>query len=137
MLIDDCQIQALSISWIDTHLPSYFELEIKGLPDEFVQKPIKLYEMADHLFYPISEFSWTKDGVIRRDLKITRFILDAIFEMTKLSRMERHLLRKEGANKLEAFWQSHMLSPILMGYHKSHIIESGFTLISLSKWKKL
>lgn len=56
--------------------------------------------------------------------------------MTKVSRVERHRLRKDGADKLEAFWQSHMFSPILMGHHKSHIINSGFTLFSLSEWKK-
>jgi Holliday junction resolvase RusA-like endonuclease len=137
MIIDDCQIQSISISWIDTGLPPYFELEIQGHPDEFVLKPFALYEMADHLYYPISEFSWTKDGVIKKDSQVTRIILDRLFEMTKISRLERHIFRQDGADKFEAFYKSRGFSPILMGYHRSHIVNSGFTLISRSEWKKL
>lgn len=43
LLIDDAQIQSLSISWIDTPRTSSFELEIRGIPDEFIMKPLTLY----------------------------------------------------------------------------------------------
>lgn len=56
LMIDDCQVQALNISWIDIPGDSYFEVDIEGRPDDFCQKPLKLYEMPDGKFYSISSY---------------------------------------------------------------------------------
>jgi hypothetical protein len=39
IMIDDTQVQALTISWIDGYGPSAFTISAKGSPDEFVFSP--------------------------------------------------------------------------------------------------
>jgi hypothetical protein len=49
IMIDDTQVQALTISWIDGYGPPAFTIAAKGSPDEFVLKPQEFYEMPDGL----------------------------------------------------------------------------------------
>ncbi|MFD1772351.1 MULTISPECIES: RusA family crossover junction endodeoxyribonuclease [Paenibacillus] len=136
LLIDDSQIQSLNISWIDTTEDPYFEINILGAPDEFVMKPLKLYEMPNNLFYPISSKTWTTEGIndTKQSLKP---ILEAIEKMTKNSHKFRHELRQKGFELSRAFFLSQGISPILPGFHKNRVIDGGFELVLKEQWKRL
>lgn len=63
ILIDDIQIQHLSITWFDTIHEEYFEVAIHGRTDDFIMKDIEFYEMPNGMYYPISNKVWTIEGV--------------------------------------------------------------------------
>jgi Holliday junction resolvase RusA-like endonuclease len=65
IMIDDCQIQSLEISWIDIPEESYFEIEIKSLPDKFISSDFSLYEMSDKLYYPIPNEYWENGNYVK------------------------------------------------------------------------
>lgn len=44
LLIDDCQVQHLDISWIDVPNDAHFEMAIKASPDDFMALPLRLCE---------------------------------------------------------------------------------------------
>lgn len=135
-LIDDTQIQSLSISWIDTHASHYFEIRINGVPDEFVMKPVGLYEMPDRLFYPISTKVWTDKGIEDRNHDQVAHLLAVLHEIIQTKKDFRHELRQSGYRPLEAFWHSRYMTPILAGFHKSRVVELGFKILPLKEWKK-
>ena len=135
LLIDDTQIQSLSISWIDNPGSPYFEIHVKAHPDEFTMKPLVLYEMPDRLFYPISAKLWTKDGIKEKTKDHLNLFLAALCQMTRAKKDFRHKLRQSGSTPLRAFRYSRYLSPILNGFHKSRIVESGFKLSHLNEWR--
>lgn len=135
LLIDDSQIQSLHISWIDTSGINRFTLSIEGHPDEFVLKPLSLFEMPDGLFYPLSTSQWAMGKIKKITQKQKQIFLVILHRMTSNKRSVRHSFRQEGSSQLQAFWQSQSIAPILNGFHKSRIIDSGFDLYSLSEWK--
>ena len=135
LLIDDTQIQSLLISWIDNPGSPYFEMRIKAHPDEFTMKPLVLYEMPDRLLYPISAKLWTKDGIKEKTEDHMNLFLAALYKMTQTKKDFRHKLRQSGSTPLRAFRYCRYLSPILNGFHKSRIVESGFKLSHLSEWR--
>ena len=135
LLIDDSQIQSLHISWIDSSGIDNFTLSIKGHPDEFVLKPLSLFEMPDRLYYPLSSKQWKLGKIIKTTQKQKQFFLVILHRMISAKILFRHSLRQEGSHRLQAFWESQSISPILNGFHKSRIIESGFDLHNLDKWK--
>ena len=130
LFIDDCQVQHLDISWIDIpSAKSYFEITIKSLPDAFLRKPIKLYEMPDKLYYPISLYTTDKKELIE--------ILCLLYSMINNKVKIKHKLRKEKKSELEVFHLTALISPIIMGFHKSHIIDSGYKLVEMSAYECL
>jgi Holliday junction resolvase RusA-like endonuclease len=133
ILIDDCQIQSLNVSWIDTNIEGYFEIIINGHPDEYLMKPLKIYEMSNTLFYPISDRIWTTEGI--REAVPDIDILNYLDKMTITSKKFRHTIRKSGTDQDRAFQLSHYLSPVLTGFHKNRVIDSGFEIIELKDWK--
>lgn len=135
LFIDDTQIQSLLISWIDNPGPPYFEICIKAHPDEFIMKPLVLYEMPNRLFYPISAKSWTKDGIKEKTKDQMNLFLAALYKMTQMKKDFRHTLRERGSTPLQAFRHSRHLSPILKGFPKSRIVDSGFKVSHLNEWK--
>lgn len=135
MLIDDCQVQRLDISWIDTPHAEHFEVRIKSRPDEFKQKSLKLYEMPNKLFYPVSKRVWTKEGIQESPQEHISWVLERLEEMTLRVKSVRHEFRQKGMTQLESFWNSNVLSPSLLGFHKNRAIESGFECVSLNDWK--
>lgn len=135
ILIDDCQVQRLDISWIDTPHTEHFEIRIKSRPDEFMQKFLKLYEMPNKLYYPISQKVWIQDGIQETPEEHVHLVLQRLHEMTAKVKSVRHEFRQKGMTQLESFWNSNIFSPVLLGFHKNRAIESGFECVSLNDWK--
>jgi len=134
LLIDDTQIQSLSISWIDTLQPHYFTIVVDSAPDEYVMKPLSLYEMPDHLFYPVSHKSWAKERGKEEGIEQNQSLLAGLYIMIKRSRKFRHALRLKSYHRTDAYLRSRGLLPILKGFNKSRVAESGFQLYHLNEW---
>lgn len=135
LLIDDCQVQRLEIAWIDVPHGSYFEVEIRGSPDDFLPEPIKLYEMPDGLFYPISEKCWTQEGLVEVPASVVRIVADAIAGMAKSKKAFRHKLRMDGIPGFRAFQFSKYVAPALCGFHRSRVEDSGYMMVPLRDWQ--
>lgn len=135
ILIDDCQIQSLHISWIDVHDEhEWFEVEIKSHPDEFMLKDVKLYEMPNGLWYPLSNRSWDHGAAMPvNDATIIAgpLILEA---MTDFSHKIRAKLRRHGRNRMQAYRESKYHDTLARGFHKSRV-EGEFELVSLGEWR--
>lgn len=123
LLIDDSQVQALSIIWIDTVGNEYFEIRMRGHPDEFIMKPIEFYEMPDHLFYPVSNKSWTIDGVRDISSDEKESLLALLYGMIRNGSNFRNKLVKVGVSISQAFQQSRAVMPILRGFHEGRIVD--------------
>jgi Holliday junction resolvase RusA-like endonuclease len=126
LFIDDCQIQHFQISWIDSP-EIYFEIEIKSLPNCFSREPLKLYEMPDKLYYP-----WSTDKKTDDIYKFLKLLESMIKSKIKI----RHQLRLDGISSFESYQTAQMIAPILKGFHKSRIVDSGYELIDYKKWQK-
>src|SRR5258706_6553534 len=134
LLIDDCQVQHLDISWIDIPFGAHFEVEFKAGPDDFLPLPLKLFEMSDGLFYPISTRVWTQKGLIEASTEILSFQANIPAELTQTKKAFRHKLRLSGVPQFRAFQASQYVSPILMGFHRSRVVDSGYELVSRPTW---
>lgn len=134
IIIDDCQVQTFSISWIDVPGDSHFEVSIEGRPDEFCQKPLKLYEMPDSKFYPISSYAWTREGLIETSPENIATLLRQLEAMIRRVKTAKHEFRKTGAKSIEAYRSTKCLLPCLLGFHKSSVIDSGFDLVRIHEW---
>jgi Holliday junction resolvase RusA-like endonuclease len=135
ILIDDTQIQSLSISWIDVNNPPYFEIRIKGHPDDFILKPVSLYEMPNGLFYPISARSWTKDGIKEISEEHQRILLAVLHDRIGSSEEFRAKLRKSGQSPTVAYENGRYVLPILSGLPKGRIVGSGFEIFYIKDWE--
>ena len=122
IIIDDTQIQALHVSWVDAHDSEYFELTIEGRPDEVMHGVTGLYEMPDGLFYPANEAAQYFLPAVDRVMRDADELLRRIDPESKLSRAEKWNLRK-------------FIDPGALGYHKSRIIDSGFPVYELEEWR--
>ncbi|MBG9757292.1 MULTISPECIES: RusA family crossover junction endodeoxyribonuclease [Lysinibacillus] len=128
ILIDDIQIQRLSIAWIDTMNDEYFEVRIFSHPDAFILKDIEFYEMPNRLYYPISNKQWTLNGIRvvtsteREDIKKVLTVL------LKDVRSMRHDLHQKGKQGQEAYYEYMKYHPVLRGYNKNRILDSGFNV---------
>lgn len=131
IMIDDTQIQSLDICWIDTCSDPEFEIVLKSLPDDFSMKPLKLIEMPNRLFYPLSQTRWTKNGPedVTDDVFLTQ--VDHIKGMIQQSQNWRHELRESGYSQNEAYYMSRGISTDLRGYHKNRVLDAGFEIVYL------
>jgi Holliday junction resolvase RusA-like endonuclease len=136
LLIDDSQVQHMQASWIDVSGEEFFELKIKASPDDFVMKPVALYEMHNRLFYPISSQMWTAEGIMQVPEEVAAYQLKTLETITKERKRRRHELVQGGATKIDAFEQTRELAPVQMGFHKTKVVESGFQLIELKEWQR-
>lgn len=134
LIIDDCQIHRLDISWIDVPLESYFELELKSSPDDFIPSDCKLYEMNDGLYYPISHLTWSSGEIKEFDIINKYLTINAYSVMTRAKRKTRHRLREEGTPQFRTFQHVKKVSPITWGFHKTRVADSGFELVSRKNW---
>ena len=137
MFIDDCQIQQLVISWIDVPQNACFEIEINSRPDDFLLEPLKLYEMADGLYYPLSEQAWTKKGLISVSEELNLNLALNLLEKTKSKKKWCHILRQDGVSQSRSFQHGRLFLPILMGFHRSRVENSGYKLIKRSEWESI
>lgn len=135
LFIDDCQVQRLDISWIDVPHGAHFEMEIRSGPDDFLPEPLKLYEMPDGLYYPISTQVWTQNGLIEAREESVYVMAEALAAMTKAKKALRHQLRQGGTPQFRAFQFGKYISPILMGFHRSRVVDSGYELVSRTSWE--
>lgn len=135
IMIDDCQIQRLDISWIDVPKESYFEIELRSSPDDFMPAELQLYEMPDQLYYPVSSHVWD-NGNIRDINLIDKYAeLMALAAMTSAKRTLRHEMRQNGIPQFRAFQNSRLVSPLKWAFHPTRVIDSGHQLISRTKWE--
>lgn len=134
IVIDDTQVQALTISWIDSHV-TYFEVEIRSSPDDFMMKPVSFFEMPDGLFYPQPVTFWAAAG----PTKATDFDHFAGLTFSEFmaggKRHMRHTLRQAGQTRLEASRNSTYIKTQLRGFHRSRIADSGFEMVGLTDWR--
>lgn len=133
ILIDDVQIQHLSISWLDTVNEEYFEVTIQARPDDFIMKDIEFYEMPNKMYYPISNKTWSLEGVkeFNEKLLLAEILYDRLKNLGKI----RHQMHQEGLQGESAYYQYMMLHPIIRGFNKNRILEAGFKLHAISQWK--
>lgn len=136
LIIDDCQIQRLDISWIDIPNESYFEIEIQSTPDDYCYNQLSLYEMHDKKYYPISEKIWDNGSMVEKTLEENFFGIASYSLLTTLTKKIRHKIRQEGSSQFNAYSEAKLLSPTVLGYHKTRIIDSGFNIVKKSEWKK-
>jgi len=134
IMIDDTQVQALTISWIDGYGPPAFTIAAKSSPDDFVLKPQEFYEMPDGLWYPHGRYLWSQ-GVGEPSDDFNHFAGLSIMElMSSTKRRARAELRKGGADRLRAYQQAMYLSTSARGFHRSRI-EDGFPLHDRREWQ--
>ena len=132
LIIDDCQIQRLDISWIDVPQNPYFIISIKSLPNNFMtSENLVLYEMPDKLYYPFSEYFWEEGKLLKMHIKEKTFLINALHDLTSSKKSIKHKLRQTGNSRQHAFKSSQYLSPMYLGFHKTRIIDSGFEIINL------
>jgi len=135
VLIDDCQIQRIDISWIDVPKKSYFEIELRASPDDFSSDNIALYEMSDGLFYPVSLFVWEEGKFVKAPPVNMYFQLEYLAAITSIKRTLRHQARLEGVPQFRAFQYGRRVSPIQWAFHQTRVANSGFALIRHAAWK--
>lgn len=134
IMIDDTQVQALTIRWIDGYGPPAFTIAAKGSPDEFVLKPQEFYEMPDGLWYPHGRYLWSQGGKEPCD-DFNHFVGLSIMElMSSTRRRARAEMRKGGADRLRAYQQAMYLSNSARGFHRSRI-EDGFSMHNKRDWQ--
>lgn len=135
IIIDDTQVQSLTVSWIDSH-ETYFEVEARASPDDFLQKPLKLYEMSQGLYYPVSSYTWksgTREAVSEQGIWGGLLIADVVSSFEKST---RHAFRKLGRDRLGAYRESKYFAGQLRGFHKSRASDSGFDCVELKSWRE-
>lgn len=132
ILIDDTQIQRLTIGWIDTMQEEHFEVRIFSHPDSFILKDIEFYEMPNGLYYPISEKVWTIDGIKEVTTAEKEVFQKALFISIKDVRKKKHILHQKGKQGPKAYYEYMKRHPILRGYNKNRIIDSGFNIKNIS-----
>ncbi len=134
IVIDDTQVQALTVSWIDSHA-TYFEVEIRSSPDDFMIKPVTFFEMPDGLYYPHASSFWDVAGP-KPSTDLDRYAGLTISEMMAGGKKHmRHVLRQAGLTRLEASRNSVYVETQLRGFHLSRLADSGFDIVPISEWR--
>lgn len=134
IMIDDTQVQSLTISWINGYGDASFKISAQGSPDDFVMKPQEFYEMPDRLWYPHGRVLWT-DGRAETISEFDHYAgLSIIEQMSSLQTRVRAEARKAGASRLRAYQTGRYVSTTARGFHRSRI-EGDFPLHPLRKWQ--
>ncbi len=135
ILIDDCQIQSLGIYWVSSDgEEEWFDVEIRGHPDEFQLRDVSLYEMPNGLWYPLSTFVWENGSAVPKgdtDRIAGPLILDAMTDFTNKIRAK---MRDSGMDKITAYRSSNFFNTAARGFHKSRV-EGQFELVPIRKWR--
>jgi Endodeoxyribonuclease RusA len=134
IMIDDTQVQALSVHWIDNYGPPAFTVATKGSPDDFVLKPQEFYEMPDGLWYPHGRYLWSEGGIAPSSEMNHYAGLSIIELMSSSKRRARAELRNAGADRLRAYQQSSYVTSLAGGFHRSRI-EDGFQMHTRRDWQ--
>ncbi|RWO28624.1 MAG: RusA family crossover junction endodeoxyribonuclease [Mesorhizobium sp.] len=134
IMIDDTQVQSLSISWIDGYGEPSFTVASRGSPDDFVLKPQEFYEMPDGLWYPHGRVLWT-DGRAEPISDLNHYAGLSIIElMSSTQRRVRAEARKAGSNRGRAYQMGRYVSTSARGFHPSRI-EGDFPMHPRREWQ--
>jgi Holliday junction resolvase RusA-like endonuclease len=134
ILLDDTQVQALWISWLDSPT-TFFEVKAKASPDDFILKPVKFYEMPDGLWYPHSSLLWANGGAAEAGDLNYRLGLLINEAFSRVQKSARHEFRQASMDKLRAYQNGRYMTNSHRGFHKSRVQDGGFELIALRDWK--
>jgi Holliday junction resolvase RusA-like endonuclease len=134
LLIDDCQVQRLDISWLGVSGQPSFEVEFRSGPDDFMPQPVKLFEMPDGLFYPLSDMAWSRNGLVPVSQEHLLAVAKSLASLISTKRSWRHQLRQEGLPQLGAFQLTKPISPLVVGFHRSRVIDSGYEILDRRSW---
>ena len=129
LLIDDSQIQRLEVAWISLPGVSGFKLVIECHQDNVTSKPLRLYEMPDGMWYPMTNLGDALDAP-------QVAMCSALAQRVLTYRRVRHHLRSRGATKAMAYEYSAPIKAIAMGFHKTRVADSDFVLVGLSEWQE-
>lgn len=134
IMFDDTQVQALTISWLDSHETS-FDVEVRASPDDFLLKPVEFYEMPDGLWYPHSRLSWADHGETpTSDVPFFGAVLINA-TMAEGRARARQMFRRDRMTRLQAYRTAQHLSTSARGFHKSRVADSGFIMHDLKTWR--
>ncbi|RAR98616.1 RusA family crossover junction endodeoxyribonuclease [Ensifer adhaerens] len=134
IIIDDTQVQSLTISWIDGYGAPSFTVAAKSSPDDFVLKPQEFYEMPDGLWYPYGRVLWT-DGNAESISDFNHYAGLSIIElMSSTQRRVRVEARKTGATRLRAYQIGRYVATSARGFHRSRI-EGDFPMQPRREWQ--
>jgi Endodeoxyribonuclease RusA len=136
ILLDDTQVQTLTISYIDNHGRDgpFFDVYIGSAPDDFMQKPISFYEMADRLWYPESRLVWEDGGAVELTEELFYFRLLMTEALSSAKARSRHRLREMGFERLAAYKRLLPITTGIRGFHKSRI-DPGFQTVDRNTWR--
>lgn len=135
VMIDDTQVQSLSISWIDTLSDApHFWVSIKGSPDEFVLKPQSFYEMPDGLWYPFGRMIWNDAKAVELSARDHFAGLTILEIMSSSKRQVRAQMRKAGSTRLRAYQTGKYVSTSDRGFHRSRV-QGDFDLHPIKEWQ--
>jgi Holliday junction resolvase RusA-like endonuclease len=135
IMIDDCQIQRFDISWVDVPKESFFEIELRSSPDDFMPVELKLYQMPDNLYYPVSNLLWDSGSIIEVD-PINKYLeLKLLSAMTSTKRTLRHQIRQAGTPQFRAFQYGRRFSPMKWAFHPTRVADSSYQLVSRKEWE--
>jgi len=106
ILIDDCQVQAVSCNWIDwTQSDQQINFRIKYLSDEWILKDSLFFvDFGNNLCFPVHS-NWTKGAIVT--------ILDAVEDML--------LARQEIEQKSEDYYAAKQIMPIQRLFHRTRL----------------
>ncbi len=106
ILIDDCQVQAISCHWIDwTRNNHQINFRIKFFPDEWTLKDSLLFvDFGNNLCFPVHS-NWTKEA--------KEIILDAVERMLQF--------RKDLERQTGDYYIAKSVMPIQRLFHKSRL----------------
>ena len=130
--IDKCQIEKLDIAQVETNDEPKITIEIYGNIDEYVMKPLMMYEMPDGLFYPISLRIWSRDGIKDIDNEQKGILLASIYKITK----ELTYSNYSGSYTLNDLMITSNKYPMLNGFSKENVVRAGFDCCYLCQWSK-
>lgn len=137
-IVDDSQIQHLSIHWLPAASTPSFSLRISDPLDDSLRKPLVFCEMENGLWYPFSLARLSKgDHAPAEDFLAGDGLLSAIYNsINRLISLEESL-SSSGISEREIRRRIKYISPQLPGFHKSRIVEAGFTLYPIDKVRNL
>lgn len=127
LLIDDSQIQHLTVSWLPAYGSSSFDLRIECRVDEWQTKRVALVEMSDGLWYPISSFAQSLGEGFG-------LILHRVDYLIRLSRRIRHKLHQSGVSREVAYRETRYFAPIVQGFPRTRVAEEDFEQVTYREW---
>ncbi|WP_455900755.1 RusA family crossover junction endodeoxyribonuclease [Rhodococcus gordoniae] len=127
LLIDDSQIQSLQVSWLPmTPGRPHIRLRIEDPIVGAIPKPIRVYEGADELFYPITAY----DVGDERETLLLQALRRNIVFVDKMCAV----MHGEDYTPDQRFYFSTTYGQLQRGFMKTRVMESGFEIVPFTDW---